>query len=85
VDASLLPGTAHNEKETVLFFAERYSAMPNDAKLGLVLGISLVVVIGMVFFRVDPPAHGVQAPPTTSVNSPLSVPTQETPLDPFPN
>jgi hypothetical protein len=43
--------------------------MPNDAKLGLVLGIGLVVVIGMVFFRTDPPASGANPPPTTSVNS----------------
>ena len=46
--------------------------MPNDAKLGLVLGISLVVVIGMVFFRADPPASAANRPPTTSVNSPMS-------------
>jgi hypothetical protein len=25
--------------------------MPNDAKLGLVLGIGLVIVLGVVFFR----------------------------------
>ncbi len=46
--------------------------MPNDAKLGLVLGVSLVVVIGMVFFRADPPAGAASRPPTTSVNSPVS-------------
>lgn len=27
--------------------------MPNDAKLGLVLGMGLVVLIGLVFFRKD--------------------------------
>ena len=27
--------------------------MSNDAKLGLILGIALVVVIGLVFFRKD--------------------------------
>lgn len=28
--------------------------MPNDAKLGLVLGVAIVVVIALVFFRADP-------------------------------
>lgn len=42
--------------------------MPNDAKLGLVLGISLVVVIGMVFFRADPSANGAN-PPNTNVSA----------------
>jgi hypothetical protein len=60
--------------------------MPNDAKLGLVLGIGLVVVIGMVFFRNEPPANGANPPPTTSVSagqdpSPLESP----PLDPLAN
>ena len=29
--------------------------MANDAKLGLVLGVAIVLVIGLVFFRTDPP------------------------------
>lgn len=29
--------------------------MSNDAKLGLVMGVAIVVVIGLVFFRADPP------------------------------
>lgn len=38
--------------------------MPNDAKLGLVLGIALVLVIGLVFFKRD---HGDgTAPPTVA-------------------
>jgi hypothetical protein len=41
--------------------------MHNDAKLGLILGIGLVVVIGMVFFRPEAPASG-STPPTTSVD-----------------
>jgi hypothetical protein len=45
--------------------------MPNDAKLGLVLGIGLVVIIGMVFFRADPPVSGTNPPPTTGINSPI--------------
>ena len=48
--------------------------MPNDAKLGLFLGISLVVVIGLVFFRANPPAQGSDAPPVTSVNSASDMP-----------
>lgn len=28
--------------------------MANDAKLGLVLGVALVVIIGLVYFRGDP-------------------------------
>ncbi len=28
--------------------------MPNDAKLGLVLGVAIVVVIALVFFRAEP-------------------------------
>jgi hypothetical protein len=30
--------------------------MSNDAKLGLVIGVAIVIVIGLVFFRADPPA-----------------------------
>jgi hypothetical protein len=30
--------------------------MSNDAKLGLVLGVAIVIVIGLIFFRADPPA-----------------------------
>ncbi|HEY7157163.1 MAG TPA: hypothetical protein VH575_24630 [Gemmataceae bacterium] len=30
--------------------------MPNDAKLGLVVGVSLVIVAAVFFFRKDPPA-----------------------------
>ncbi len=29
--------------------------MSNDAKLGLVMGVAIVLVIGLVFFRADPP------------------------------
>ncbi len=43
--------------------------MPNDAKLGLVLGISVVVAIGMVFFRAEAPVSGANPPPSTSLNS----------------
>jgi hypothetical protein len=57
--------------------------MPNDAKLGLVLGVSLVVVIGLVFFRAEPRADG-QQPPTTSVHTVVDTHSQQTP-QPFPN
>jgi hypothetical protein len=30
--------------------------MPNDAKLGLVVGVGLVLLIAVVFFRKDPVA-----------------------------
>jgi hypothetical protein len=42
--------------------------MPNDAKLGMVLGVGLVVVIGIVFFRKDPaPAAPPPAAPAATV------------------
>jgi len=36
--------------------------MPNDAKLGLVVGVGLVIAIGVVFFRKEPPPAGAGAP-----------------------
>ena len=37
--------------------------MTNDAKLGLVVGIGLVILIAIVFFRKDPAqAHAAPAP-----------------------
>jgi hypothetical protein len=30
--------------------------MSNDAKLGLVVGVGLVIAIGVIFFRKEPPA-----------------------------
>jgi hypothetical protein len=49
--------------------------MPNDAKLGLVLGIGLVIAIGVVFFRKEPSAGApsVDAAPAavTPVRAPL--------------
>jgi hypothetical protein len=57
--------------------------MPNDAKLGLVIGVAVVVVIAVVFFRKDqagatparepaPAAHVPELP--TDPNLPTSVP-----------
>src|ERR1700722_10685916 len=46
--------------------------MPNDAKLGLVAGVGLLIVVAVVFFRKEltpgatsldpPPTHGIQLP-----------------------
>jgi len=35
--------------------------MANDAKLGLVMGVSVVLVIGLVFFRTEPIAAKLPA------------------------
>jgi hypothetical protein len=45
--------------------------MANDAKLGLVLGVAVVLVIGLVFFRTDPLSAKLPATPApqTSHNS----------------
>jgi hypothetical protein len=50
--------------------------MSNDAKLGLVLGVAIVVVIGLVFFRADPPL-AAQAPIKNGVFT-TSLPTELT-------
>jgi hypothetical protein len=55
--------------------------MPNDIKLGLLLGISAVLLISIVFFRSDPSAVGANPPPTTSVNSEYATPNPP-PLNP---
>lgn len=44
--------------------------MPNDAKFGLVLGLGLVLLIGIVFFRQDPAVAG----PDASAPAPVRVP-----------
>jgi nucleoid-associated protein YgaU len=59
--------------------------MPNDAKLGLVLGVSLVIAVAVVFFRRDlvtaqpndNPAGavgGAAGPPAASTTSPTAPP-----------
>jgi hypothetical protein len=59
--------------------------MPNDAKLGLVLGLSLAIAVAMVFFRRDlataqlndNPAGalgGAAGPPAASTTSPAAPP-----------
>lgn len=57
--------------------------MANDAKLGLVLGVAIVLVIGLVFFRSDPagarpssdpqrPAISNEAPSTSGQSARLT-------------
>jgi nucleoid-associated protein YgaU len=53
--------------------------MPNDAKLGLIVGVGLVITVAVVFFRKDPlAAQSVPdaSPPTavSSVNPPQALP-----------
>ena len=40
--------------------------MPNDAKLGLVVGVGLVLAVAVVFFRKESPSPRVSLPPRTS-------------------
>jgi nucleoid-associated protein YgaU len=50
--------------------------MPNDAKLGLVLGTGLVIIIAVVFFRKDSAAAREQPDrPAAAVGSPGLLPT----------
>jgi nucleoid-associated protein YgaU len=50
--------------------------MPNDAKLGLVVGVGLVIAVALVFFRkdapvsADPAAHSVRPAPAAPATSP---------------
>lgn len=43
--------------------------MPNDAKLGLVLGVAIVVVIALVFFRSEPVAARPASDPSRATTS----------------
>lgn len=49
--------------------------MSNDSKLGLVLGLTLVLLIGVVFFRREPGASSAGTTPSTA-------PTAEVPTSP---
>ncbi len=53
-------------------------AMSNDAKLGLVLGVAIVLVIGLVFFRADPLA----ATGPSKNSNPMTVLPKGNPADP---
>ena len=55
--------------------------MPNDAKLGMVAGVALVIVVAVVFFRRDAAAGSTTgpkavtpAPRTTGVRPPMPTP-----------
>jgi hypothetical protein len=58
--------------------------MPNDAKLGLVVGVGLVIVIGFVFFRKEPvTANPAEAAPA-AVSSKTTDPSQPNQSPPVP-
>lgn len=46
--------------------------MPNDAKLGLIAGLGVVVLIAAVFFRKDPSSAGTSGPSPLPQSSPVS-------------
>jgi hypothetical protein len=48
--------------------------MPNDAKLGLVLGIGLTIAIGVVFFHREPAPGEVSATGAPAAVSPVRAP-----------
>lgn len=41
--------------------------MPNDAKLGLVVGIALVLLIAILFFRREPTPAGIESGPVAAL------------------
>ena len=49
--------------------------MPNDAKLGLIAGLALVITVAVVYFRHDSPGSGsAPSEPAASVKSPAPAP-----------
>ena len=50
--------------------------MPNDAKLGLVVGVSLVIVVAVFFFRKEAPALD---PAAATIVKPATEPTPPPP------
>ena len=50
--------------------------MPNDAKLGLMVGVGLVVVIGFVFFRKEPATANPGEATPAAVSAKDTVPSQ---------
>ena len=52
--------------------------MPNDAKLGLVAGVAVVVLIAAIFFRKDA-AQAQPLPPAPNVAAPEPPPLPRTP------
>jgi nucleoid-associated protein YgaU len=52
--------------------------MPNDAKLGLVLGVTLVIAVAVVFFRRDLATAQPNEEPTSAVNGAAAPPAAPT-------
>jgi hypothetical protein len=50
--------------------------MPNDAKLGLILGVGVVIAISVVFFRKEPGTVGAAA---AAVSTPKTAPAASSP------
>jgi nucleoid-associated protein YgaU len=44
--------------------------MPNDAKLGLIVGVGIVIVVAVVFFRKEPGLGGPTDAPPAAVGDP---------------
>ncbi len=47
--------------------------MPNDAKLGFVVGVGLVMVVAVVYFRKDPTANVSSLQPPSQIVRPAAV------------
>jgi nucleoid-associated protein YgaU len=48
--------------------------MPNDAKLGLIFGVSFVIALGVVYFRPDVGAHALPTTVAVTATPPASAP-----------
>lgn len=48
--------------------------MPNDAKLGLVVGVGLVIAVAVIFFRKELPGQANLNGPSTPAVSPVTLP-----------
>jgi len=42
--------------------------MPNDAKLGLIFGVSFVIALGVIYFRPDAGAHSLPAAAAVAIS-----------------
>ncbi len=49
--------------------------MPNDAKLGLVVGMGLVIAVAVIFFRKELPGQASLNGPTATMSRPVALPT----------
>ncbi len=48
--------------------------MPNDAKLGLVLGVSLVIAVAVIFFRKELPGNARATDPSATIVKSVTLP-----------